>query len=280
MACTSPIDRITVDPGQIEQVVLNLALNARDAMPRGGRLTLETRNVVITEVSKEHSSVLPGEYVIMSITDTGTGMDAAIQARIFEPFFTTKTIGRGTGLGLATVYGIVKQNDGHIWVDSEPGRGATFTVNFPRVKDETAPVVSPASQQAAIVGSGENIVLAEDEKPLRDLVTRHLSNIGYNVNSARDASECLEICAGRDRAPDLLITDVVMPGMSGSALADGLRVRFPELKVLYLSGYSDEALLRRGILPTGTYFVQKPFTLNALAQKVREILDEARKVGR
>jgi len=270
--------KISADTDQIHQIVMNLAVNARDAMPRGGRLTLETRNVVITEVSKEHSSVVPGEYVIMSITDTGTGMDAAIQARIFEPFFTTKTIGRGTGLGLATVYGIVKQNDGHIWVDSEPGRGTTFTVYFPRVQDETVPVVNLASEQAAIVGSGENIVLAEDEKPLRDLVTRHLSNIGYTVNSARDANECLEICAGRDRAPDLLITDVVMPGMSGSALADGLRVRFPELKVLYLSGYSDEALLRRGILPEGTYFVQKPFTLNALAHKVREILDEARKV--
>lgn len=266
---------ISADADQIHQIVMNLAVNARDAMPHGGRMTIETRNVVFDQESAEiYAPLAPGEFVMMSVTDTGVGMDDVTQARIFEPFFTTKGVGRGTGLGLATVYGIVKQNNGYIWVNSEIGHGTTFKVYFPRVCKESEASADADSTELDNSGKGESIVLAEDEKLLRDLVTKHLGNIGYNLTSARDARECLEICRCFDQAPDLLITDVVMPGMSGSALADVLRVRFPKLKVLYLSGYSDESLLRSGVLPNGTYFVPKPFTLSALAQRVRAILDE------
>ena len=265
---------VNADEGQIHQIVMNLAVNARDAMPHGGRLTLETKDV---RVDEEYAAAYPqmgmGDYVLLSISDNGVGMDEATLARIFEPFFTTKEVGRGTGLGLATVYGIVKQNGGFIWVHSSPGLGARFMLYFPRLEADRAQQVAAVPHVHAATAR-ETLMLVEDEKPLRDLMVKHLKHAGYDVLSAQDGKESLAISAALAQAPDLMITDVVMPGMSGPALADSLRTTFPQLKVLYLSGYSDEALLRRGVLPNGTYFLQKPFLPSVLSNKVREILDQ------
>ncbi len=264
---------VNVDEGQIHQIVMNLAVNARDAMPHGGRLILETANVLAgAEELAQYPQMPAGDYVRLSIADNGIGMDEATRTRIFEPFFTTKEIGRGTGLGLATVYGIVKQSEGFIWVSSAPGLGAKFSLYFPMLAAKVDE--QPALPEHAHAFAGrETLMLVEDEKPLRELLTKHLKHSGYDVLTAEDGDTSLQLGRSLDAPPALLITDVVMPGMSGPALSDSLRETFPDLKVLYLSGYSDEALLRRGVLPNGTYFLQKPFMLSALASKVREIID-------
>jgi two-component system cell cycle sensor histidine kinase/response regulator CckA len=263
---------VAADSGQIQQVVLNLAVNARDAMPNGGDLTIETRNVTLDGNYVQHHAQVPaGDYVMVSVSDTGIGMDPETIAHIFEPFFTTKEVGKGTGLGLATVYGIVKQSHGFVWVYSELGLGSTFKIYLPRV-GERPPVAPPVVREEAGPGS-ETLLLVEDESDLREILEQYLSSKGYTVLSAGDGHACLAACQGRSPFPPLLITDVVMPGMSGRTLADHLRSENPSIKVLYLSGYTDDAVLRHGILPSDTHFLQKPFALHDLAAKVRHILD-------
>jgi PAS domain S-box-containing protein len=264
---------VTADPGQIEQVIMNLALNARDAMPRGGKLTLETANVELDAThTREHHSLEPGRYVMLAVTDTGMGMSPEVQARIFEPFFTTKEVGKGTGLGLSTVYGIIKQSGGYIWVYSEPGRGTTFKIYFPRVE-------MPAQEAGNDTGSGgvqrgtETIVLVEDDSQLRDLTSSVLSQCGYRVLVASSPEEGLAISKANHREMRLLITDVVMPRMNGRQLAEQVLRIAPEARVLYISGYTNDAIVHYGVLDEGLWFLPKPFTLAALINKVREILD-------
>jgi len=263
---------VHADSAQIQQVVLNLAVNARDAMPNGGDLTIEIRNVSLDgEYVQHHAQVPVGDYVMVSVSDSGVGMDPETMAHIFEPFFTTKDVGKGAGLGLATVYGIVKHSDGFVWVYSELGLGSTFKIYLPRVPEHPA-VPEPEVREAARPGT-ETVLLVEDEAELREILEQYLSSQGYTVISASDGQACLAACRGRAPFPPLLITDVVMPGMSGRALADTLRAEVPSIKVLYMSGYTDDALLRHGILPNDTQFMQKPFALHELATRAREILD-------
>jgi two-component system, cell cycle sensor histidine kinase and response regulator CckA len=265
------LGRVQVDPGQIEQVVLNLALNARDAMPQGGRLTLETANVCLDEeYARGHVPVRPGAYVLLAVGDTGCGIDDETQAHIFEPFFTTKEQGKGTGLGLATVYGIIKQSGGYIWVSSELGRGTTFKIYLPRVNRESE---EKQAQGSFSPRGSETILLVEDAEPVRRLVQRALKMSGYRILEARHGDEALEICAQTREPVHLMVTDVVMPRMGGAELAERLRSRYPQLKVLYMSGYTDEAVVRHGVREHSVAFLQKPFTPDAVARKVREVLD-------
>ncbi|MFZ3217656.1 MAG: CHASE4 domain-containing protein [Candidatus Acidiferrales bacterium] len=267
------LGRVKADPSQIEQVALNLVVNARDAMPDGGRLTIETSNVVLErDYATQHAVVDPGPYVMLTVSDNGCGMDAATQARIFEPFFTTKGQGRGTGLGLATVYGVVKQSGGYIWVYSEVDHGTTFKVYLPMV---TAQAEKSAPEKAA---SGpepgtETILLVEDEQSVRELVTEYLAARGYQVLDAADGMQALEIANAHQGEIQLLITDVVMPRLSGRDLASRLSTTRPDLKVLYISGYTDDSIFRHGVLQGGMAFLQKPFNLKALATKIREVLE-------
>ncbi len=264
------IGSIEIDEGQLHQIVLNLVLNARDAMPLGGKLLLETRNVHIEDENMAGHREMPvGEYVMLAVTDSGTGMDAATSARVFEPFFTTKEHGKGTGLGLATVYGIVKQNNGFIWVYSEIGLGTTFKVYFPRLSEATTPLVSE-HDPGSLYGD-ETILLVEDESILREKLREYLQSAGYRVISAGDSDEAIKLCGLSSERPALLITDVGLPGINGRQLAEVFSARIPGLKVLYLSGYTDDAVLRNGILPVGSFYLQKPFALNALARKVFEL---------
>ena len=263
--------KIKVDPGQIEQVVINLAVNARDAMPTGGRLTFETANVHLTDGDcRRLHDVSPGAYLRFSVTDTGQGMDALTQSRVFEPFFTTKEKGEGTGLGLATVYGIVKQSAGDIVLQSEPGRGARFDLYFPRVdvvaESEPVPSLARAPQ------GSETILLVEDEESVRALVRQVLKRKGYTVLEAAHVSQAIDLSREHAGHIDLLVTDVVMPEMSGRDLAAQLTVERPDMKVLYMSGYTDDAALRHGILPRGTSFLQKPFTPDSLVRAIRDVI--------
>jgi two-component system cell cycle sensor histidine kinase/response regulator CckA len=259
--------------GQMEQVILNLAVNARDAMPEGGKLTIETANVALDETyAGSNPEAHTGEHVVLTVSDTGCGMDHATMARIFEPFFTTKGT-QGTGLGLATVYGIVKQSGGHIEVHSELGLGTTFRVYLPRERKGIGVSKSPSRSKVTARGS-ETVLLAEDEEGVRTLARLILQKNGYKVLEARHGGEALLICEQHQNAISLLITDVVMPNLSGRQLADRLLPLQPEMRVLYLSGYTDDAIVRHGIVNADTPFLPKPFTPDALAQKVREVLDQ------
>jgi CheY-like chemotaxis protein len=272
----SDIGAVRADPGQLEQVLLNLALNARDAMPRGGRLTIETANADLDETyAAERPVVTPGRYVMLAVSDTGTGMDAATQARVFEPFFTTKQKGRGTGLGLATVYGIVKQSGGYIWVYSEPGRGTSMKVYLPRVEAPIEPISAPPPPIGSLRGS-ETILVVEDQDEVRTLTRRMLEARGYRVLVAASGGDALRVVAHTAERIDLLLTDVIMPGMSGREVGLLLGPAHPNMKVLFVSGYTDESIVREGILEPGIAFLQKPFTADALARKVREVLDAPR----
>ena len=268
------LGRVRVDPGQVEQVIVNLAVNARDAMPAGGRLTLETRNVHLDAAyAAEHRSAVPGPYVVIAVSDTGTGMSAEVQSHMFEPFFTTKEVGKGTGLGLATVYGIVKQSGGSIWVYSELGHGRTFKVYLPRVDEPAEPLAASAPVDAASLRGTETILLVEDEPSVRAVARQVLARQGYVVLEAPDGPTALAMVDGGASGVDLVLTDVVMPGMSGRSLADQLATRCPGLRVLYMSGYTDDGIVRHGMLEPGLAYLQKPFRPDALVQKVREVLN-------
>ncbi len=268
---------VNADPGQLEQVLLNLAVNARDAMPTGGRLTIETRPVrLATEHVERRYRIPPGEYVLLAVTDTGVGMDEATQTHLFEPFFTTKEVGKGTGLGLATVYGIVKQSGGYVWVYSEPGHGTTVKVYLPRVGAAPEAVVpAPMAESQPLRGGRETVLLVEDATPVRTLARRSLQVWGYTVLDAADPQAALALASGYPESIDLLVTDVVMPGMSGRELAERLVPQRPRMRVLYTSGYTDDAMVRQGVLTAGVAFLQKPFVPETLARKVREVLDGA-----
>jgi PAS domain S-box-containing protein len=265
--------RVKADPGQLEQIIMNLAVNARDAMPLGGKLTIETANVHLKEPRVRDRLVMAsGRYAMLAVSDTGVGMDAATQARVFEPFFTTKEIGKGTGLGLATVYGIVKQSGGYIFVYSEPGRGATFKVYLPRV-EETAEAVGKEAAPSPLPRGTETILLVEDEPGVRTLACTALLLQGYTVLEARHGIEALLISHQQAGPIHLLVTDVVMPQMSGREVVKQLVAQRPSLKTLYVSGYAEDAIVHHGVLDPGTFFLQKPFTPETLARKVREVLD-------
>jgi len=261
------------DRSQIEQVIMNLAVNARDAMPSGGRLTIETANVELDDSFSNIPAVLaPGEYVMLAVTDNGIGMDSATQAHIFEPFFTTKEKGKGTGLGLATVYGIVKQSGGYIWVYSEPGRGTAFKIYFPRIEEETSVTGRERPETRSLPRGSEMILLVEDEKGVRELAREYLEMSGYSVIEAENGHAALELAAMHAGPIHLLMTDVVMPGISGRELAERVMQIRPGIKVLYMSGYTDQAVVRHGILQTDAVLLQKPFSLATLASKLSEIL--------
>jgi signal transduction histidine kinase/DNA-binding LacI/PurR family transcriptional regulator len=269
----SDLGLIYADPAQIQQVLMNLVVNARDAMPHGGKLTIETANVDFDEVYvRTHPMAKQGEHVMMAISDTGGGMDKATQARIFEPFFTTKPKGKGTGLGLSMVYGIVKQSNGFIWVYSEPGKGTSFKIYFPRVKGETQEIQSDSSLELDAGGS-ETVLIAEDEEAVRSLARRILKENGYKVLDAASGMEALRLVREYAGVIDLVISDVVMPGMSGRMLVSQLEAVCPGIKSLYISGYTDNAIGHQGVLDPGVHFLQKPFTVKSLMRKVRSVLD-------
>ncbi len=266
------LGRIKADQGQIEQVVMNLAVNARDAMPDGGRLQIETGNRELDDLyCSEHPGAKPGRYIMLAVTDSGAGMTPQTLAHIFEPFFTTKEVGKGTGLGLATVYGIVKQSGGYIWVDSALGIGSCFQIYLPRVEES---VSKPAAEAPTDnLGGTETILLVEDADALRKLARSFLVDHGFQVIVASNGEEAIHVAERHGRPIDLLVTDVVMPGMNGRALADRLLAKQPKLKVLYISGYTDSFIAGHGVLEEGTFLLHKPFTEEVLVRKVRDVLD-------
>lgn len=272
-ALADDLGRVKADPGQIEQVIMNLVVNARDAMPYGGKLTIETANVELDEAyARTHVGAIPGHYVMLSSSDTGVGMPPEVKDRIFEPFFTTKESGRGTGLGLSTVYGIVKQSGGYIWVESEPGEGATFKIYLPRV-DEPLDQVKKAGVEGDLPRGNETILVVEDEEEVKKVAVRILRNQGYKVLEASQGLDAFLICGEHKGPIHLFLTDVVMPKMGGRELADRIKSIRPEIKVLYMSGYTDNVIVHHGILEEGINYIQKPFTVEDLARKVWEVLN-------
>jgi CheY-like chemotaxis protein len=281
-----------MDPAQIEQIILNLAVNARDAMPTGGRLTIQTANVVLNDgYVAQHLDAQPGEHVLLIVSDTGMGMSDEVKSHLFEPFFTTKEVGKGTGLGLAAVHGIVNQNSGHISVYSEAGRGTTFTIYLPRANEPplparsaetltfghnsyrvTLPPAGPAETVASPIGD-ETILLVEDDEHVRELARRVLENHGYTLLEAQDGHEALHLASGYSGPIHLLLTDVVMPGMSGEDLARELTHERTDLKILFMSGYTEEMIVHHGELAPGAEFLQKPFSPSDLVRRVRDMLD-------
>ena len=270
----SDLGKVKTDPGQIEQVILNLVINARDAMPNGGKLTIETKNEVLDEAyARSHVAVRPGQYVELSVSDTGVGMPQEVRERVFEPFFTTKEKGKGTGLGLSTVYGIVKQSEGNIWLDSKMGQGTTFKIYLPQV-DEPVDELRENKEVNKTFEGEETILLVEDDEAVRKLAAEALRRKGYSVLTAHRADEAISLCKRRQEPFHLLLTDVVMPQMSGGELAQSLKQVRNDFKVLYMSGYTDDAIVDHGVLETGVNFIQKPFTIGGLSRKVREVLDK------
>ncbi|NQU10302.1 response regulator, partial [bacterium] len=277
--CTGrSLERVKADPSQIEQVLMNLALNARDAMPGGGQLTIQSTQVTLDEsYARGHAGVVPGEYVMLAVSDTGTGMTDDVKALAFEPFFTTKPAGKGTGLGLATCYGIVKQSGGHISVYSEPGLGTTFKVYLPR-SEESVTYVAKIEMPLKVSGGGETLLVVEDEPAVRGLTCLVLKDLGYQVIEAADGEEALRLLQAQpEKQIDLLLTDVVMPQVGGKELARQFRQLRPGAGVLFCSGYTEDAILNHGMLEEGTFFLEKPYTTVSLARKVREALSTATK---
>jgi PAS domain S-box-containing protein len=267
------LGRVKVDQGQIEQVIMNLAVNARDAMPEGGNLVIQTRNIELDEAyARQHAGAKAGRFVMLSVADTGTGMDPVTLAQIFEPFFTTKEVGKGTGLGLATVYGVVKQSGGYIWVDSAPGKGANFQIFLPRVEERSAPLVVSKSTAGNLRGT-ETVLLVEDSEPLMKLARSFLLERGFHVLAAPNGEEAIRVARGHDGRIHLLLTDVIMPGINGRVLSDNLLLSRPEMKVLYMSGYTDSFIAAQGVLDEGTHLLHKPFSEDELIRKVRTVLD-------
>jgi two-component system cell cycle sensor histidine kinase/response regulator CckA len=276
LALETELGSVKADRSQIEQVIMNLAVNARDAMPTGGKLHIRTANVELDQTyTLNHQGSKPGSYVQIAVTDTGTGMDTGTLAHIFEPFFTTKEAGKGTGLGLATVYGIVKQSNGYIWVDSAPGKGSSFEVYLPR--DAGQPLEERQRDLGERLRGSESILLVEDAEPLRKLAQVILEGAGFRVLPAASGEAALEVAARHLEAFDLLLTDVVMPGMNGRVLAEQLMPRQPKMKVLYMSGYTDSFIAVHGVLDGGIQLLHKPFTEEDLVRKVREVLDGGKK---
>jgi CheY-like chemotaxis protein len=268
------LGRVKADPNQLEQVLVNLVVNARDAMPEGGRLTIETANFdVDEELADAHEGLAPGRYVMLGVHDNGHGIDTDTRTRLFEPFFTTKEQGKGTGLGLATVYGIVKQSGGYIIVESEPGQGAAFKVFLHRLEADVVEVKQVEHLHEERPRGSETVLLVEDEDVVRNLVREILENNGYTVLEAENGADALELGRQFTEPIHLLVTDVVMPKMSGSELAERLLTLHAETRVLYMSGYTDGAIGHHGVLDLHTEFLQKPFTFDALATKVRKVLD-------
>jgi len=278
LSLDATLGNVKADQSQIEQVIMNLAVNARDAMPSGGKLHVQTANTEMDiAFTRDHPGSKPGSYVMLSIADSGTGMNPETIAHIFEPFFTTKGVGEGTGLGLATVYGVVKQSNGYIWVDSAPGKGSTFQIYLPRNLDaDLVSVAKPEVQSRGMSRGSEMILLVEDAEPLRKLAQAFLESNGFRVLSAQSGEAALEIAERHSGPFDLLLTDVVMPGMNGRVLAEQLSIRQPGLKVLFMSGYTDSFIAGHGVLQMGTNLLHKPFTEEIFISKVREVLDSGK----
>jgi PAS domain S-box-containing protein len=273
------LGQITADPGQIEQVIMNLVVNSRDAMPTGGKLIIETSNADLDEAYCQiHSAVQPGRYVMVAVSDTGAGMDAKTQARIFEPFFTTKEHGKGTGLGLATVYGVVKQSGGYIWVYSEVGKGTTFKIYLPRIDEPVQTVVAADPGRPTLLRGSETILLVEDAESLRELTRMLLEKNGFTVLVAENGTEAIELAEHKDQPIHVLLTDVVMPGMSGRELANYLTAKRPDMHVIYMSGYTNDVIAHHGVLDSGIFLIEKPFSQETLIRKLREVLDRTEKV--
>jgi CheY-like chemotaxis protein len=268
------VGKINADRGQFEQVLINLVVNARDAMPQGGKITVVTENVNLDQsYAGLRIAVKPGAYVMLAVSDTGTGMNTETQQQIFEPFFTTKEIGKGTGLGLATIYGIVKQSGGNIWVYSETGKGTTFKIYLPRVDAEA--LTSAHVRVHPTIAAHETILLVEDEEMVRKLACDILSARGYRVLAAKNGDDAIAICGNHSGRIDLLLTDVVMPGTGGKEVADSIKRRRQDINVLYMSGYTDDAIVHHGVLDPGMNFIEKPFTANKLVTKVQEALGKS-----